>query len=84
MEHARVVKALRLCCGMLIMREIETVESCLQVSQLGHELAAARAEGPAAAAAEAASERAALRHRAGELDEVTTWSQAQSCSSPRC
>ena len=43
---------------------------CKQVSELGQELAAARAEGPAAAAAEAASERAALRHRAGELDEV--------------
>ena len=43
-----------------------------QVSELGQELAAARAEGPAAAAAEAASERAALRHRAGELDEVSS------------
>jgi hypothetical protein len=42
-----------------------------QVSELGRELAAARAEGPATAEAEAASERAALRHRAGELDEVT-------------
>ena len=33
------------------------------------EVAAARAEGPASAAAEAASERAALRHHANELDE---------------